>query len=149
MANNAHTILLSVREIFEREWKLTAGKDVTPGMWLEFVGSASPTVQPHSSASAIPPQKLIATEAPWRSGSDISDAYDTDGENVEVHYAVPGDHVYCLLKAGENVDAFTDRLGSDGAGGVQVATTYAFLRPLELVNNVYGSGYARIRCEVM
>lgn len=146
---NAHTILLSVREIFEREHKLTAAKDVTPGMWLEFVGSAAPTVQPHSSASAIPTQKIIATEAPWRSGSDIDDAYDQDGERVEVHYALPGDHVYCLLKAGENVDAFTDRLGSDGAGGVQVATTYAFLRPLELVDNTYGSGYARIRCEVM
>jgi hypothetical protein len=142
-------ILLSVRQQLEREDPLSASKDVTPGMFLETAGAASRTVQPHSNASAIPEQVMVAVEAPWRSGSGIADAYDQDGEQVPYHIAISGDQLYVLLAAGENVDALTDRLGSNGDGTTKIATTYAFLRPLELVDNTYGAAAVRIKVEVL
>jgi hypothetical protein len=145
----SNTILLSVREQYEKEYKLAADKDITPGMLCEFAGTTAVTVQPHSNASLIPVPKIVAVEAPWRSGSGIDDAYDQDGEQVEVHYLLPGDQFYGLLAAGEIVDAFTDRLGSDAAGALQIATTYGFLRPLELKDNTYGSASVRIKVEVL
>lgn len=145
----SNTILLSVREQFEKELPLSASKDITPGMILELAGTSLVTIQPHSNASAIPSPKIVAVEAPWRSGSGIDDDYDQDGEQVSFHYLLPGDQFYGLLAAGEIVDAYTDRLGSDGAGGVQIATTYAWLRPLELVDNTYGAAAVRIKVEVL
>jgi hypothetical protein len=145
----SNTILLSVREQYEKELPLTASKDITPGMLCEFTGTTSVTIQPHSNASAIPTPKIVAVEAPWRSGSGIDDAYDQDGEVVEFHYLLPGDQFYALLAAGEIVDAYTDRLGSDAAGALQIATTYGFLRPLELVDNTYGAAPVRIKVEVL
>lgn len=145
----SNTILLSVREQYEKEYNLAAGKDITPGMLVEFAGTTTLTVQPHSNASAIPSPKMVAVEAPWRSGSGIDDPYNVDGERVDVDYLLPGDQFYALLAAGEVVDSYADRLGSDAAGALQIATTYAFLRPLELVDNTYGSAAVRIKVEVL
>jgi len=145
----SNTILLSVRQQFERELPLTAAKDITPGMFLELAGVAAPTVQPHSSGSAIPEQIMVAVEAPWRSGSGIADAFDQDGEQVPFHIADSGDQVYALLAAGEIVDSFADRLGSNGDGTLKIATTYKFCRPLELVDNTYGAAAVRIKVEVL
>ena len=146
MSTAAHTILLRVWQIRESEAKLAAGKDVTPGMLCEFSLAA---IQPHSNPSAIPSPKIFATEAPWREGADIDTAYDQDGEQVEYHHALSGDQIYALLAAGENVDSLDDRLGSDAAGALKVATTYAFARPLELVDNSAGYAAVRIRVEVL
>jgi hypothetical protein len=150
MTNAAHVILLNVAQIREpADCPLTASKDITPGMILEFAGTTVLTIQPHSNASAIPSPKLVADVAPWRLGQGIDDDYDEDGELVQVHHLLPGDQFYALLAAGENVDSYADRLGSDGAGALQVATTYAFLRPLELVDNSAGYVSVRIRVEVL
>lgn len=142
-------ILLSVRQQLERELPLTASSDITPGMFGELAGAAAVTIKPHSNASAIPEQKLVVVEAPWRSGSGIADAFDQDGEQVPFHIADSGDQVYALLAAGEIVDAYTDRLGSNGDDTLKIATTYAFCRPLELVDNTYGAAAVRIKVEVL
>lgn len=149
MSNIAHTILLSVREQYEKEANLATSKNVTPGMLLEFTGTTTLYIQPHSNASAIPSPKIVAVEAPWRMGSGIEDAYDQDGERVVFHYLLPGDQFYALLEAGGQVDSYADRLGSNADGTVQIATTYAFLRPLELVDNSAGYTAVRIRVEVL
>lgn len=145
----SNVILLNVLQMQIRELPLTASKDITPGMILEFAGTSVPTVQPHSNASAIPSPKIVAIEAPWRLGSGIDDDFDEDGEQVPFHYLQSGDWFYALLAAGENVDAFTDRLGSNADGALQVATTYAFCRPLELVDNSAGYVAVRIKVEVL
>lgn len=141
-----NTIELNVRNQHEKEFPLEASKDITPGMLCELTGG---DVQPHSNASAIPAPVLVAVEMPIRSGSGIDDAYDEDGEAVVCHYALSGDELYMLLAAGEEVDSLDDRLGSDAAGALQVATTYAFARPLELVDNSLGYTAVRIRVEVL
>lgn len=150
MANEAHKIMLSPRAgYYEKEYKLTPASNIRPGMLLQFSGTSSePTVHPHAAAT-VPVPKMVAVEAPWRMGSGIDDLYDEDGETVEVHYLLPGDQFYALLNPGEVVDSYADRLGSDSEGGLIIATTNAFLRPLELVNNVYGGNHVRIRVEVL
>jgi len=145
----SNVILLSVVQQFERELPLSASKDITPGMILQYAGAASETIEFHSNAAAIPTSKLVAVEARWRSGSGIDDDYDQDGEAVKYHYLQSGDWFYALLAAGEIVDAFTDRLGSNGDGALKIHTTYAFLRPLELVDNTYGAAAVRIKVEVL
>ena len=82
----SNVILLNVLQMQIRELPLTASKDITPGMILEFAGTSAPTVQPHSNASAIPSPKIVAVEAPWRLGSGIDDDFDEDGEQVPFHY---------------------------------------------------------------
>ena len=144
-----NTIMTKVRSIFQEGYPLTASGSITPGMLCIFAGTTTLTISPHSNASVIPSPMLVAVEAPYRNGSGINDAYDEDGENVEVQYLLPGDHFYGLLSAGEIVDSYADRLGSDAAGALQIATTYAFLRPLELVDNTYGIASVRILVEVL
>lgn len=149
MTNEAHVVLLSVNEINEQEYPLATGKDITPGMLCELTGTTALSIQPHSNASAIPAEVLVANVAPWRLGSGLEDPFDQDGESVPVHKALPGDKLYMLLAAGEQVDSFADRLGSNGDGTIQIATTYAFLKPLELVDNSAGYESVRIRVEVL
>jgi len=141
-----NTISLRVWTIKEDNAPLEASKDITPGMLIEFSGG---DVQPNSNASAIPAPVLIAVEAPQRSGAGIDTAYDVDAEEVNFHYAHSGEQFYMWLAAGQEVDNLTDRLGSDAAGALQIATTYAFCRPLELVDNSAGYVSARIRVEVL
>jgi hypothetical protein len=141
-----NTVSLRVWDIKEDKAPLAAGKDVTPGMLLELSGA---NVQPHSNASALPKPILIAVEAPYREGAGIDTDYDQDGEEVDFHYAQSGEQFYMLLAAGQEVDALTDRLGSDAAGALQIATTYAFCRPLELKDNSAGYTPVRIRVEVL
>jgi len=144
MTTAPHTISLRVWSIKEDKAPLKASKDVTPGMWLEF---SSGDVQPHSSNSAVPAPKIIAVEAPYRSGAGIETAYDVDGEEVDFHYAQSGEQFYSLLAAGEDVAADA-LLESDGAGCLQAGAS-TFVRALEAVDN--GSSYepARIRVEVL
>lgn len=149
MSNEAHVILLSVTQINESEYPLATGKAITPGMLCEPTGTSAVSVQPHSNASAIPPEVLVANVAPWRLGQGIEDPFDQDGEVVPLHKALPGDKLYMLLAAGEQVDSFADRLGSNGDGTLKIATTYAFLKPLELVNNSAGYEPVRVRVEVL
>jgi hypothetical protein len=142
----SRTITLRVWELRQDDAPLAAGKDITPGMFCELTAG---TIQPHSNASAIPAPVLIAIEAPWREGSGIDDAYDIDGEIVDYQFCLSGDQLYALLDAGEEVDSLNDRLGSNGDGTLKVATTYAFCRPLELVDNSAGYAAVRIRVEVL
>lgn len=144
-----HVILLNILQIQERELPLAAGKDITPGMFLEFAGTTSNTVQPHSSDSAIPSPVIIANVAPWRLGQGIEDQFDEDGEVIPFHHCQKGDQVYALLAAGEQVDSFADRLQSNGDGTLKIGTTYAFVRPLELVDNSAGYEAVRIKVEVL
>jgi hypothetical protein len=144
MTTASHTISLRVWSIKEDKAPLKASKDVTPGMWLEFSSGA---VQPHSNASAVPSPKIVAVEAPYRSGAGIETAYDVDGEEVDFHYAQSGEQFFCLLAAGEDISA-GDLLESDGAGGVQAGAS-TFLRALEDVDNSASYEYARIRVEVL
>jgi len=141
-----NTIELNVRNQYEKEFPLKASASITPGMLCELTAG---DIQPHSNASAIPAPVLVAIENPLREGADIDEAYDEDGEYVPAHYAISGDELYMFLAAGEEVDSLNDRLGSDGAGALQVATTYAFCRPLELVDNSAGYTPVRIRVEVL
>lgn len=141
-----NTIELNVRNVHEKEYALKASASVIPGMLCEL---SLGEVRPHSNASVIPAPVLVAVEMPIRSGSGIDDAYDEDGEAVPCHYAQSGDELYMFLAAGEEVDSLDDRLGSDAAGALQVATTYAFARPLELVDNSAGYTAVRIRVEVL
>lgn len=141
-----NTISLRVFTIKEDKAPLKASKDITPGMLLEFTGG---DVQPHSNAGAKPTPVIFAVEAPQRQGSGIDDDYDVDGEEVDFGHFYSGERAYALLAAGEQVDSLDDRLGSDGAGALQVATTYAFCRPLELVDNSAGYTPVRIRVEVL
>ena len=139
-----NTISLRVWDIKEDKAPLATGKDVTPGMWLEF---ASGAVQPHSSNAAVPAPKIIAVEAPYRSGAGIDTDYDVDGEEVDFHYAQSGEQFYALLAAGEDIAAQT-LLESDGAGGLQAGDS-TFVRALEAVDNSASYVYARIRVEVL
>jgi len=141
-----NTVSLRVWTIKEDNAPLETSKDITPGMLIEFSGG---DVQPHSNASAIPAPVLIAVEAPQREGAGIDTDYDVDGEEVNFHFAHSGEQFYMLLAAGQEVDNLTDRLGSDAAGALQIATTYAFCRPLELVDNSAAYVSARIRVEVL
>jgi len=144
MATASHTISLRVWSIKEDKAPLATSKDVTPGMWLEF---ASGSVQPHSNASAVPSPKIIAVEAPYRSGAGIETAYDVDGEEVDFHYAQSGEQFFALLAAGEDVAADA-LLESDGAGGMQAGSS-TFVRALEAVDNSASYEYVRIRVEVL
>lgn len=145
-------ILLNVRNEFVPEEKpLASGKEITPGMWLEYT---SGNVQPHSSSAAVPSPKIIAVEMPFRPrdpgssvGSGIDDPYDQAGEAVPFHYALAGDRLYCLLAPGETITEGT-LLESDGAGGLQAGGS-TFVRALEDVDNGAGYVYARIRVEVL
>ena len=145
-------ILINVRnEFVPRESPLAAGAEITPGMWIEL---SSGSVQPHSSASAVPSPLCIAVEMPFRPksagsnlGSGINDPYDQEGENVPYHYALAGDVLNCLLAAGEDITEGT-LLESDGAGGVQAGAS-TFLRALEDVDNSASYEYARIKVEVL
>lgn len=140
-----NTILLNVRAQFEKEAPLKASKDITPGMLIEYSGA---DVQPHSSAAAIPAPLIVAVEAPWRYGSGIDDAYDTDGEQVAFHYILPGDEFYALLAAGEDI-ALGDLLESAGDGTLQADTSGDKFRALEAVDNGAGYTAVRIRVEVI
>lgn len=145
-------ILINVRnEFIPRELPLKSGKEITPGMWIEI---SSGEVQPHSSDSAVPTQKMIAVEMPFRpnapgsnQGSGINDPYDQAGENVPYHIALSGDVLNCLLAPGEDITEGT-LLESDGAGGVQAGAS-TFLRALEDVDNGSSYEYARIKVEVL
>jgi hypothetical protein len=142
----SHIIVLKETVSSREHAPLATSKDITPGMLCEF---SAGDIQPHSNASEIPEQILFAVEAPEREGADIDTDYDVDGEDVTCKVALSGDHIYALLAAGEEVDSLDDRLGSNADGGLQVATTYAFCKPLELVDNSAGYVAVRIRVEVL
>ncbi len=146
MANESHIIVLRETISSRDHAPLVTGQDVTPGMLLEL---SEGKVKPHTNASAIPAPVIFATEAPEREGADIDTDYDIDGEDVTYKLALNGDRIYALLAAGEQVESLDNRLGSDAAGALQIATTYAFCRPLELVDNSAGYTSVRIRVEVL
>lgn len=149
------SITLAVPYLFQKEAPLATGQDITPGMLCEI--TATGTIQPCSvdGATVKPETVLVAVETPFRPDSGVSSGidspYDQDAETVAYLVAHAGDQLYMLLAAGQDVNALSDRLGSNEDGTLKVATTGAFCRPLELVDNDPGSGglAVRIRVEVL
>ena len=143
-----NTITLNVRNRHELERPLEAGQDILPGMLIQYTTGAL-TVRPHSTAAGAARPIMVAVEMPIRSGSDINDAYNVDGEVVAFHVAIPGDQLYMLLETGANVGD-GDILESNGAGELQALTGSAPLfRALENVNNSANYQSQRIRVEVL
>jgi len=129
-----------------------AGAPITPGMLLKF--GANDTVVPHDVAGGNA-RKAFALE--WDPAKEIDDPY---AVGDQVMYAIfrPGEEVYALLAAGENVSK-GDALESAGDGSlrkhtpptvggeaVNIAAIVGFA--LETVNNSGGTGPVRIRVEV-
>lgn len=147
MANRFNRIILNYRvQVHEKESKLKTGSSIMPGMLLQFDGFD--IVKPHATAAAIPKPLIIAVEAPWREGSGIDDAFDVAGEVVPYHYLLPGEEVYALLAAGEDIEA-GDLLESNGDGTLQADTSGDLFRALETVDNSAGYGAVRIHVEVL
>ena len=142
-----NTILLNVRNRHELERALEAGQDILPGMLVQYTTGAL-TVRPHSTAAGVPSPILVATEMPIRAGSDIEDAFDTDGEVVSFHVALSGDQLWMLVEIGANIGD-GDLLESAGDGTLQAATSGAAFRALEAVDNSAGYESERIRVEVL
>lgn len=143
MAATPKTILLKCKDPDQREGKLSASA-VTPGMLLEV--TVAGIVTPAADTAYM---MLVATEMALN-GKGITDNYTISGEVVGYATLSKGDVFYGLLKAGSNASAGS-MLANDGSGGLVVTTDtqYACARAIEAVNNSAGSGYARIRAEVI
>jgi len=106
-----NTILLK-KYVAKRQEAIAAGA-ITPGMLIER--TSADKFQAHSSAGQ-PAARLFAIEDELQ-GNTISDAYSA-ADRVQAEVCDPGDMVYALLAAGENV-AIGAKLESDGAGALQ------------------------------
>jgi hypothetical protein len=110
MAKNTIKIKKYTNSIEERD----AAAAITPGMLLEYTSAGK--VQAHSTAggNALPIGFALEDEL---QGRDIDTAYAAD-DKVQCMVNQPGDHVYAILKDGENV-AIGDPLESAGNGYLQ------------------------------
>lgn len=143
-----NTIELNVRNRHNLERALEAGQDILPGMVIQYTTGAL-TVRPHSTAAGAASPLMVAVEMPIRAGSDIEDAYDTDGEVVAFHVALPGDQLWMLIEAGANIGD-GDILESAGDGTLQALSgSFGLVRALEAVDNSAGYISERIRAEVL
>lgn len=156
------TILLSGE--IDRGYEGIAVAAIRPGMLITIRG-ALPTdlpttvpgrnknVGPHNVAGGV--GTSFAREMDLI-GSDIDDIYE-NGENVLYFTARPGDRVYALLAAGQDITVAGTRLESAGNGYLRVAaagtpgTTFpgnAIAVALEAVDNDPGTGGAPVRIKV-
>lgn len=155
-----------LRGTFPTYGEANATAAITPGMLVNVTGpvrslaqdgipAQTPAVAPATTANG-----LAATFARENDliGGGIDDAY-AIGENVLLFTAQPGDHVFALLAAGQNVAAGA-ALGA-GAGGTLIAaaagdgaaTPVTFpqrviAKALTALNNTTGAP-ARIKVEVI
>jgi len=88
----------------------TASAALTPGHLLELLSTNK--VRKHSSAGGN--AELMFAQEDALQGKDITDAYEADTP-VNAYIGQPGDEIYAILKAGENV-AIGDLLISGGDG---------------------------------
>lgn len=138
------TVLASVRDYFQREAPLGSQTPyeapISPGMLLEM--GSDGTVLPHSTAGAAagtPVYVAIETVLPV-TGGGINDTFETEGDAVPYHIGLPGEKLYMLLAAGEDVQS-NAKLTSDGAGALQaVGGGTALVVSREAVDNAPGSG---------
>lgn len=107
------TNTIQVIKYVSKRQEALAGGTITPGMLIER--TSSDTFQAHSNAGQ-PAARLFAVEDELQ-GNAISDDY-SSGDLVQAEVCDPGDVVYALLAAGENV-AIGAFLESDGAGAFQ------------------------------
>jgi hypothetical protein len=128
---------------------------IKPGMLVEETSTG--TVQPHSTASGNA-SPLFAVEAlnldpDSKTMGGIDDEYDTDGQAVKVGFFRPGDEVYALLAAGNDV-ARGALLESAGDGSLQAFTVSGatprrpVARAKEAKDNDPGTGGAAVRIKV-
>lgn len=128
---------------------------ITPGMLVELV---SGEVRPHSTqggdATRMFAVEGLNEDSDSKTLGDIDVQYDDDNGAVKVFYAKPGDQVYALLGAGQNV-AIHGYLQS-ASDGVLMAYAAAAQKPekivgraLEAKNNTAGSAAVRVKVEVI
>lgn len=163
-SSTPHTIVLrsnNPENMIQRvsEAPCQAAVTITPGMLLAW--GTTNTVKPHPTADIAVEGRKVAIENPWSdhtliastNGPNIDHAY-AAAETVGYIFAQPGDVLYMLLKAGENV-AKGAPLSSDGAGALKAITNAAsvvleaiFGYANEAVDNSGGATPARIRVRV-
>lgn len=127
---------------------------ITPGMLVETVNGE---VRPHSTQGGNA-DRLFAVEGENPDANsvtlgDIDTDYDDDNGAVKVWFAQPGDVVYALLGAGQNV-AIDGYLQSASDGVLMAYTAGTNLperiigRAVAAVNNTAGSTAARVKVRV-
>lgn len=138
------TVLASVQGYFQREAPLGAQTPyeapIKPGMLIEM--DADGDVLPHATAGAAagtPVYVAIESVLPV-TGGGVEVSYEDEGGAVPYHIGLPGDKLYMLLAAGQDV-ASNAKLTSDGAGALQaVGGGTALVVSREAVDNDPGTG---------
>lgn len=126
------------------EGAAAAGSAIKPGMLVEQITAGTYRAHASAAGNAAP---IFAREADY-TGGGIDDVYDV-GENVVMWYCKPGDMIYALLKAGQNV-AIGTFLESAGDGSLRDVATAGVVvaKAAEAVNNNPGSGGLPVRIKV-
>lgn len=128
---------------------------ITPGMLVETV---SGEVRPHSTQGGDA-ERMFAVEglnedANSKTLGDIDTAYDDDNAAVKVWFPRPGDLVYALLGAGQNV-AIEGALQSASDGYLMAYAAAAqkpekmIARAIEAKDNSAGSTAVRVKVRVI
>lgn len=154
----AHTIVLRSNNpdnAMQRVREAPAYAALTPGMLLMW-GATAGSVAAHGTANGHAQGRKVALENPWSnhgSGPAIAHAYAT-GERVGYLFAQPGDQLYMLLAAGQDVGK-GQPLVSNGDGTLRAGTINSSLvteavvgYAAEAVDNDPGSGGAAVRIRV-
>lgn len=141
------TVLAAVRSYYHREAPLGSQTPyeapIKPGMLLEM--AADGTILPHSVAgAAVGTPVYVAIETVTPDGGGVESEHVDEGAAVPYHIGLPGEKLYMLLAAGQDV-ASNAKLSSNGAGYLQaVGGGTALVVSREAVDNNPGVGGAAV-----
>ena len=144
-AYNFRTIIVKGDGIRKEGALGATSHDIMPGQWVERDGENFSEVK-HATGGNV--AKMIAEEAEiW--GTDINEAYDTEGERVLYRACVSGMECFCWLAAGQSVAPGDElEVAVDGDLTPTAAATSVALA-METVDNSAGATHIRLLVEIL